>query len=108
MANFEELRRACLVTVGGTAERRTAADFSIEREAEIIEAVSRRAGGRVHLVGHSYGRQACLAVAVGWVMALTSLCVIEPTRINILRRAGDLALYGQMVTFRDAYFRAFE
>jgi pimeloyl-ACP methyl ester carboxylesterase len=37
-----------------------------------------------------------------------SLCVIEPTGINLLRRAGDLALYEQIVTFRDAYFRAFE
>jgi pimeloyl-ACP methyl ester carboxylesterase len=97
-----------LLGYGGTAERRTAADFSIEREAEIIEAVSRRAGGRVHLVGHSYGSQACLAVAIRGVIPLNSLCVIEPTGINILRRAGDLALYGQMVTFRDAYFRAFE
>ena len=53
-----------LLGYGGTAERRTAADFSIEREAEIIEAVSRRASGRVHLVGHSYGAQVCLAVAI--------------------------------------------
>ena len=33
---------------------------------------------------------------------------IEPTGINLLRRAGDLALYEQIITFRDAYFRAFE
>jgi pimeloyl-ACP methyl ester carboxylesterase len=97
-----------LLGYGGTAERRTAADFSIEREAEIIEAVSRRAGGRIHLVGHSYGSQVCLAVAIRGATPLMSLSVIEPTGINILRRAGDLALYGQMVTFRDAYFRAFE
>lgn len=97
-----------LLGYGGTAERRTAADFSIEREAEIIEAVSRRASGRVHLVGHSYGAQVCLAVAIRRVIPLMSLCVIEPTGINLLRRAGDLALYEQIVTFRDAYFRAFE
>jgi pimeloyl-ACP methyl ester carboxylesterase len=97
-----------LLGYGGTSERRTAADFSIEREAEIIEAVSRRAGGRVHLVGHSYGSQACIAVAIRGVIPLNSLCVIEPTGINILRRAGELALYGQMVAFDDAYFRAFE
>jgi pimeloyl-ACP methyl ester carboxylesterase len=98
-----------LLGYGGTAERRTAADFSIEREAEIIEAVSRRAGGgRVHLVGHSYGGQACLAVAIRGVIPLNSLCVIEPTGINILRRAGDLALYEQIVTCGDVYFQAFE
>ena len=68
-----------LLGYGGTAERRTAADFSIEREAEIIEAVCRRAGERVHLVGHSYGCQVCLAAAIRGVVPLMSLCVIEPT-----------------------------
>jgi pimeloyl-ACP methyl ester carboxylesterase len=97
-----------LLGYGGTAERRTAADFSIEREAEIIEAVSRHASGRLHLVGHSYGAQVCLAVAIRRVIPLMSLCVIEPTGINLLRRAGDLPLYEQIVAFRDAYFRAFE
>jgi pimeloyl-ACP methyl ester carboxylesterase len=62
-----------LVGYGRTAERRTAAEFSIEREAEIIEAVWRRAGGRVHLVGHSYGSQACLAVATRRAVPIASL-----------------------------------
>jgi pimeloyl-ACP methyl ester carboxylesterase len=97
-----------LLGYGGTAERRTAADFSIEREAEIIEAVCRRAGERVHLVGHSYGCQVCLAAAIRGVVPLMSVCVIEPTGVNILRRAGNLALYKQIVTFGDAYFQAFE
>lgn len=97
-----------LLGYGGTTERRTAADFSIEREAEIIEAVCRRAGGRVHLVGHSYGAQACLAVAIRGATPLMSLSVIEPTGVNLLRRAGDLVLYEQLITSRDAYFRAFE
>ena len=97
-----------LLGYGGTAERRTAADLSIEREAEIIEAVCRRAGGRVHLVGHSYGAQVCLAVAIRGVIPLVSLCVIEPTGMNLLRRAGDLALYERIVRCRDVYFRAFE
>jgi pimeloyl-ACP methyl ester carboxylesterase len=97
-----------LLGYGGTAERRTAADFSIEHEVEIIEAVWRRTGGRVHLVGHSYGSQACLAVATRSAVPIASLCVIEPTSINLLRRAGELALYEEMLTFRDRYFQAFE
>ena len=97
-----------LLGYGRTAERRTTADFSIDREAEIIEAVLRRAGGRVHLVGHSYGSQACLAVATRRAVPIASLCVVEPTSINLLRRAGELALYEQMLTFRDSYFQAFE
>jgi pimeloyl-ACP methyl ester carboxylesterase len=96
-----------LLGYGGTAERRSA-DDSIAHEAEIIEVVIRRAGGAVHLVGHSYGGQACLAVAIRGVAPLASLSVIEPTATNLLRLAGDLALYEQVVAFRDAYFRAFE
>jgi pimeloyl-ACP methyl ester carboxylesterase len=37
-----------------------------------------------------------------------SLSVIEPTAVNLLRRAGDLSLYEQIIAARDAYFRAFE
>ena len=48
-----------LLGYGGTQERRTATDLSMERQAEIIEAVARRAGGTVHLVGHSFGGLAC-------------------------------------------------
>lgn len=62
----------------------------------------------MHLVGHSYGSQACLAVATRRAVPIASLCVIEPTSINLLRRAGELALYEQMLTFRDSYFQAFE
>ena len=44
-----------LLGYGGTAERRTARDTDISHEAEIVEAVIRRAGRPVHLVGHSFG-----------------------------------------------------
>jgi pimeloyl-ACP methyl ester carboxylesterase len=44
-----------LLGYGGTAERRTAGDPSIAHEADMLEAVIERAGGRVHLVGHSFG-----------------------------------------------------
>jgi pimeloyl-ACP methyl ester carboxylesterase len=97
-----------LLGYGGTAERRSAQDLSIKHEAEIIDAVIRRAGGAVHLIGHSYGGQACLAIALRGAVPLMSLTVIEPTGINLLRRTGDLALYEQIIAFRDAYFQAFE
>jgi pimeloyl-ACP methyl ester carboxylesterase len=96
-----------LLGYGGTAERRSDADVSIAREAEIIEAVVRRAGGAVHLVGHSYGGQACLAVAMRGRAPLTSLSVIEPTATSLLPLAGEVRLYDQVAAFRDAYFQAF-
>jgi pimeloyl-ACP methyl ester carboxylesterase len=103
----------CIITTsllgyGGTEERRTATDASIEREAEVLEAIVRRAGGSVHLVGHSYGALVCLAVATRAIAPLASLTLIEPVALDLLRRAGDLALYQQFTTMRDSYFRAFE
>lgn len=97
-----------LLGYGGTVERRSAADTSIAHEADVIEAVIRRAGEPVHLIGHSFGGQACLALAIRGVTPLMSLSVIEPTATNLLPLAGDMDLYEQVTTFRDAYFRAFE
>src|SRR5262245_47686748 len=98
-----ELRGHCrivttsLLGYGGTKERRTATYTSIERESEFVEAVVRNAGGHAHVVGHSFGGQVCLAVAIRKLVSLTSLTLIEPTAVNLLRRAGDLALYEQII-----------
>src|SRR5258708_17032029 len=53
-----------LLGYGGTAERRTALDVDIAYEAEVIEAVIRRAAGPVPLVRHSFGGLTALAVAL--------------------------------------------
>jgi pimeloyl-ACP methyl ester carboxylesterase len=97
-----------LLGYGGTKERRTTTDSSIDREAEIVEAVVRHAGDAAHLVGHSFGGQVCLAVALRRIAPVLSLTVIEPTAVNLLRRAGELLLYEQIIALRDRYFPAFE
>jgi pimeloyl-ACP methyl ester carboxylesterase len=97
-----------LLGYGDTAERRVGTDVLIEREAEILEAVVLRAGGPLHLVGHSYGGQACLAVAIRKVAELTSLTLIEPTAFPLLRQTGELALYEEVATMHRAYVQAFE
>ena len=53
-----------LLGYGGTAERRTAGDPSIAHEAAVVELVARKAGGPVHLIGHSFGGLVALAVAL--------------------------------------------
>src|ERR1700675_4310440 len=53
-----------LLGYGGTVERRTTRDSSISYEVDMLESVIRRAGGRVHLVGHSFGGLVALAVAL--------------------------------------------
>ena len=97
-----------LLGYGGTGERRTPGDISIEREAEIVEAVIARAGSPVHLVGHSFGAAVCLAVAARGIAPLRSLAIIEPTVFGFLQRSGESALYQEVTGMRDAYFRAFE
>jgi pimeloyl-ACP methyl ester carboxylesterase len=93
---------------GNTRDRRTSADRSIDRQAEIVEAVIRRAGGPVHLVGHSFGALACLDVAMCGLHPLMSLTLIEPVTFGLLRQRGEVTLHAQFMAMRDEYFDAFE
>jgi pimeloyl-ACP methyl ester carboxylesterase len=93
---------------GGTRDRRNAADSSIDRQAEIVEAVIRRAGGPVHLLGHSFGALACLDVALCGLLPLMSLTLIEPVAFGLLRRQGELALHERFMAMRETYLQAFE
>ena len=82
-----------LLGYGGTAERRTAQDASIDHETEVVGAVvaqaGNRAGGKVHLVGHSYGAAAALAFALRDRSALASLTLIEMPPPTLLRDVGE-------------------
>lgn len=93
---------------GGTRESRTLMDTSIDRQAEVVEAVIHRASGPVHPVGHSLGALACLDVALCGLAPLMSLTLIEPVAFNPLRQAGEPALYEQFTVMREHYVRSFE
>jgi pimeloyl-ACP methyl ester carboxylesterase len=97
-----------LLGYGYTAERRAGTHVRIECEAEILETVMLRARAPLHVVGHSYAGQVCLAVAIRKIAQLTSLTVIEPTVFPLLRQTGDLALYEEVATMHAAYVRAFD
>ena len=96
-----------LLGYGGTAERRTARDCSISHEADIVEAVIRRAGRRVHLVGHSFGGLVALAVALRGRVALESLTIAEAPAANFLREIGEHRHYRAFRDMTDAYLDAF-
>ena len=81
---------------GDTAQRRTSADRSITPVAEALEEVLVQAGGRVHLVGHSFGGRVSLAVALRGVVPLLSLTIFEapaPSVLTAVTEAAHLAAF---------------
>lgn len=96
-----------LLGYGGTAERRTKGDADIAHESEIIEAVIRRAGSPVHLVGHSFGGLTALAVTLRGRVPLLSLTIAEAPAMEILRETGEREHYKAFRNMSGAYSAAF-
>jgi pimeloyl-ACP methyl ester carboxylesterase len=96
-----------LLGYGGTAERRTTLDADISHEAEMLEAVIRRASCPVHLVGHSFGGLVALAVALRNEVKLLSLTIIEAPAAELLRSPGEHQHYRAFREMTDSYFAAF-
>jgi pimeloyl-ACP methyl ester carboxylesterase len=93
-----------LLGYGGTAERRSKHERSIAQEIDIVEAVVRRAGGGIHLVGHSFGGLVSLAVALRGQSRLASLTILEAPATEILRDRGETDHYGAFRSMTDRYF----
>jgi len=96
-----------LLGYGGTVERRTAYDPDISHEAEILESVVRKAGGRVHLVGHSFGGLVGLAVALRHRVSLASLAILEAPAPEVLRDRDEHPHYLAFRQMTEAYFATF-
>jgi pimeloyl-ACP methyl ester carboxylesterase len=96
-----------LLGYGGTGERRTAGNHSISHNAEAMESVIRKAGGRVHLVGHSFGGLVALAVALRNLVSLASLVIIEAPAVGILREPNEDLHYRTFRRMTEAYFADF-
>lgn len=95
-----------LLGYGATAERRTASDASVLREAEVLEAVIAKAGGEVHLVGHSFGGAVALIVAMRKRVPIASLTVLEAPLPSLLSHCGEDEHYRAFREMTDAYFAA--
>ncbi|MEA3008392.1 MAG: hypothetical protein QOJ91_84 [Sphingomonadales bacterium] len=93
---------------GGSAERRSETDGSIGPVASAIEAVVRRAGTAVHLVGHSFGGEAGLAVALRGRVPLASLSILEAPAPGILRAFGRTGPFDRFRAMTDTYFHHFQ
>src|SRR5712672_3222196 len=96
-----------LLGYGRTAERRTADDPCISHEAEILEAVIRKTGGPVHLVGHSFGGVVALVVALRNRVALASLAIVEAPAVELLRESDEHRHYRAFRRMTEAYFDDF-
>jgi pimeloyl-ACP methyl ester carboxylesterase len=96
-----------LLGYGGTAERRAPGDADICLEREVIESVIRRAGGPVHLVGHSFGGLVALAVALRGRVPLLSLTIAEAPAVEILKETGEQQHYETFRAMSRAYAEAF-
>jgi pimeloyl-ACP methyl ester carboxylesterase len=94
-----------LLGYGGTVERRTASDPAISHEAEMLESVVRKAGSRVHLVGHSFGGLVALAVALQNRVPLASIAILEAPAPKVLRGRGEQQHY-RAFRMTEAYFAA--
>jgi pimeloyl-ACP methyl ester carboxylesterase len=96
-----------LLGYGATAERRTAQDAGISRQAEMLETVIRHAAAPVHLVGHSFGGLTALAVALRKQVPLRSLTILEAPAPEILRQMDEQQHFRAFRQMTDAYFSAF-
>ena len=96
-----------LLGYGQTAERRTAEDPAISHEAEVLEAVIRRADCPVHLVGHSFGGLVALAVALRNRVSLASLTIAEAPAAELLRESGEHHHYRAFREMTGSYFADF-
>jgi pimeloyl-ACP methyl ester carboxylesterase len=96
-----------LLGYGGTAERRSTGDASIAYEAEMLEAVIRKTGSRVHLIGHSFGALVALSVALRQRVPLASLVIVEAPAAELLQGCGEVEHYRAFRQMTDAYFASF-
>lgn len=95
-----------LLGYGATAERRTERDATVLHEADMLEAVIRKAGGKPHLVGHSFGGAVALIVAMRERVELASLTVLEAPIPSLLGTCGEDAHFRAFRDMTDAYFSA--
>lgn len=84
---------ASLCGYGTTIETRTRDDFDMRHEVRVVEETARRAGGKVHLVGHSFGGTVALAAALDGKIDVASVSVFEANPLALLREPPNEALH---------------
>ncbi len=78
---------------GGTEETRTIEDLDMEHQVRVIEAVARKIGGPVHMVGHSFGGAVALAAALAGAVEVISITTFEANPLKILCERGHAQMF---------------
>jgi pimeloyl-ACP methyl ester carboxylesterase len=86
---------------GGTSPWTGERPFGFSEEWRLVEAMIDRAGGPVHLVGHSYGGWIAIDGALGVPDRIRSLSLIEPSVFHLLRHGSDAEAWSEAKMLRD-------
>jgi pimeloyl-ACP methyl ester carboxylesterase len=62
--------------------------FSLDADVNVLLAIARKAKGKLHLVGHSYGAALSLEAARTLGPRVKSLTLVEPVSFHLLRQEG--------------------
>lgn len=95
-----------LYNCGGTSPWPGPGPLSFDAEARLVLALTARAGGSAHLVGHSFGGGVALRVMATAGETVRSLTLIEPPGYQLLRDTGRADLYAEFAGVRDAFLAA--
>ena len=91
---------------GRTFETRTTRDFGMHHELRVVQALARRAGAPVHLVGHSFGGTVALAAALAGTIDIASLSLFEANPLAMLEGHDGRALYDQTLHMSQDFAQA--
>jgi pimeloyl-ACP methyl ester carboxylesterase len=93
---------------GVSVERRSPGDTGIGHHLDALASVIDRAGGDVHIVGHSFGAHVSLVLALRGDRRIRSLFLAEPPTPSILATSGEQAAYEEFGEMSSAFISDFE
>jgi pimeloyl-ACP methyl ester carboxylesterase len=93
---------------GGSAETRIRADCGMEHEVELVCRAAERAGGPLHLVGHSFGGTVALAAALSQRFDVATISLFEANPLGLLREAGRADLFASTQRMSQDFEAAFD
>lgn len=93
---------------GISVDGRSPGDAGISHHLDALANVIDRAGGDVHIVGHSFGAHVSLALCLRGERRIRSLFLAEPPSPSILQASGEHVAYGLFREMSAAFVADFE